>query len=97
MFSFRTQKEADIDRERDAEDCEKLLPSVESEPAGKPFPDTHTRTIAWKTTALVVFFTAIISAAFGAWVSRHGRLNSDAFCILHTSQYCKSQITQPAM
>ena len=95
MFNWRREK--DLEHTSNSEDCEGLLSASERSSI-----DTQLRPVSrgpsWLTTAIVVGFTAIISALSGAWIVQTSRLDADSFSIRHTSQYCKADSsTKPWM
>jgi hypothetical protein len=88
MFPFTSEKRFEFERVPQAEDCEQLLDHDQVSNDSRPAVITSCGP-SWRATAIIVFSTAILSAALGALISRHIHLNADAFSILHTSQYCK--------
>lgn len=71
---------------RDMEDEEQLL-EKQGSTSNQHSAALASTAMSRLTTCFMMVCVAIVSAAFGAWASRSGRLDADAFSIQHTSQY----------
>lgn len=88
MFGVRTEKQLEFERKDGSEDCEQLLPASERSSIDSQLSRPASRGPSWLAAAITIVWTAIISAAFGAWVAQMGRIDADAFSVRHISQYC---------
>ena len=88
MSNIEIEKGPSYERDRENEDCERLL--AEHKEPSLDLPPLRQAARHWSGLAIATAFlgTAILSAFLGAWIAQRERLNSDAFCIRHTSQYC---------
>jgi hypothetical protein len=89
MFGLRSKKQHNFERIRRTEDHENLLVDGERSPLDEQPTRSNARGPSWLATVVVVVCTAVLSAAFGAFVTQHERLDADSFSIRHSSQYCQ--------
>jgi len=88
MSNIEIEKGSSYEHDRENEDCERLLPDHEEASLDlRPLRQTS-RHWSWLAIATAFLGTAILSACLGAWIAQRERLDADAFCIRHTSQYC---------
>jgi len=87
MSNIEIEKGSSYEHDRENEDCERLLPDHEEASLDlRPLRQTS-RHWSWLAIATAFLGTAILSACLGAWIAQRERLDADAFCIRHTSQY----------
>lgn len=88
MFGVKSERQSDFERKEGAEDCEQLLSTSERSSIDSQLSRPASRGPSWLAATITIVWTAIISAAFGAWVAQMGRIDADAFSVRHISQYC---------
>ncbi|KAJ4987024.1 tat pathway signal sequence [Stagonosporopsis vannaccii] len=87
MIGFSAEKSTSGKRDTVLEDEESLLAEDETALQDTPIVRISSRGPSWIVTTVLVICTAVLSVVFGAWISRHGQHDPDAFSIQHVSEY----------
>jgi hypothetical protein len=89
MFSFGSKQQCDFEKIQDLEGHEHLLADDKNSASAPRLAISVARGPSWFATVVAVICAAILSGLLGALVAHNKLSNADAFCVRHTSQYCK--------